>query len=188
MTAAREVVLDRDGELSTELPSGVIAMGARTYIPQLGRFLQEDPIAGGSANAYAYTYGDPVNTADPSGAYTATAEGWAVNGSGRVAQEGVQVREAELAAIKAAEEQAAREEAERRAAQAEAFSAYLTAKSESQIGQEIPRRPISANIRTNGRRITRRNVRGRRKRRRSGLRAVRERGSPRVLERMRRRG
>jgi RHS repeat-associated protein len=54
----------------TELPSGVIAMGARSYVPQLGRFLQADPIPGGSANAYAYTFGDPVNSSDPSGALT----------------------------------------------------------------------------------------------------------------------
>ena len=55
----------------------------------------------------------------------------------RIAQEGVQVREAELAAIKAAEEQAAREEAERRAAEAEALNAYVTAKSEAGLPQEF---------------------------------------------------
>jgi uncharacterized protein RhaS with RHS repeats len=48
-------------------------MGARSYVPQLGRFLQPDPMAGGSANAYSYTFGDPVNTTDPTGTYTATA-------------------------------------------------------------------------------------------------------------------
>ena len=56
-------------------------MGARTYIPQLGRSSRKTPVPGGSANAYAYTYGDPVSTADPSGAYTATAEGWAIDSS-----------------------------------------------------------------------------------------------------------
>lgn len=56
----------------TELPSGVIAMGARTYIPQLGRFLQTDPQPGGSANAYAYTNGDPINSSDPTGKWTQT--------------------------------------------------------------------------------------------------------------------
>jgi RHS repeat-associated protein len=103
-------------ERSTELASGVIAMGARSYVPQLGRFLQEDPVEGGSANAYAYTFGDPVNSADPSGEYTATVEEWAYLGSERAAGEAVEAREAELAAIKAAEEAAARAEAERRVA------------------------------------------------------------------------
>jgi hypothetical protein len=48
-------------------------MGVRSYVPQLGRFLQPDPRPGGSASAYAYTFGDPpVDTSDPSGEYTAT--------------------------------------------------------------------------------------------------------------------
>jgi hypothetical protein len=42
-------------------------MGARSYVPQLGRFLQTDPVPGGSGNPYGYTNGDPVNGADPSG-------------------------------------------------------------------------------------------------------------------------
>ncbi|WP_158675799.1 RHS repeat-associated core domain-containing protein [Nocardia stercoris] len=44
-----------------------IEMGARTYLPSLGRFLQADPVAGGSANGYQYTYGDPINANDPTG-------------------------------------------------------------------------------------------------------------------------
>ncbi|MHB8241956.1 MAG: RHS repeat-associated core domain-containing protein [Solirubrobacteraceae bacterium] len=56
----------------TELPSGIIAMGARAYVPQLGRFEQTDPQPGGSTNAYAYTFDDPVNSADPSGEWTST--------------------------------------------------------------------------------------------------------------------
>ncbi len=51
----------------TELPSGVIQMGARSYVPAIGRFLSTDPIAGGSANAYDYANADPVNQFDPSG-------------------------------------------------------------------------------------------------------------------------
>jgi RHS repeat-associated protein len=51
----------------TELPSGVIQMGARSYIPQLGRFLTPDPIRGGSANAYDYADQDPVNRFDLGG-------------------------------------------------------------------------------------------------------------------------
>jgi RHS repeat-associated protein len=58
------------GSVPTELPSGILATGARSYIPQLGRFLQTDPVPGGSANAYTYTFGDPVNISDPNGAYT----------------------------------------------------------------------------------------------------------------------
>ena len=42
-------------------------MGARQYSPRLGRFLETDPITGGSANPYAYTYGDPNNTNDVTG-------------------------------------------------------------------------------------------------------------------------
>jgi RHS repeat-associated protein len=56
--------------LRTELASGVLDMGARSYVPQLGAFLQPDPQPGGSANAYAYTQGDPLNESDPSGAWT----------------------------------------------------------------------------------------------------------------------
>jgi RHS repeat-associated protein len=56
--------------LRTELPSGVLDMGARSYVPQLGRFLQPDPQPGGSGNAYAYTRGNPLNEADPSGQWT----------------------------------------------------------------------------------------------------------------------
>jgi RHS repeat-associated protein len=59
-------------EVPTELPTGIIGMGARTYIPQLGRFEQTDPQPGGSANAYAYTDDDPVNESDLSGEYTST--------------------------------------------------------------------------------------------------------------------
>ncbi|HEY2477744.1 MAG TPA: LamG-like jellyroll fold domain-containing protein [Solirubrobacterales bacterium] len=48
----------------TEFPSGVIQMGVRSYIPQLGRFLTPDPVSGGSANPYDYAGQDPVNKLD----------------------------------------------------------------------------------------------------------------------------
>jgi RHS repeat-associated protein len=54
-------------ERETELPSGIIAMGARVYNPYTGTFLQTDPIPGAGANAYGYTNGDPVNETDLSG-------------------------------------------------------------------------------------------------------------------------
>jgi RHS repeat-associated protein len=52
---------------STELPSGVILMGARSYVPALGRFLQVDPVDGGSANPYDYANQDPLNQFDLDG-------------------------------------------------------------------------------------------------------------------------
>ena len=51
----------------TELASGVIQMGRRSYVPALGRFLTPDPIPGGSANAYDYANQDPVNAFDLGG-------------------------------------------------------------------------------------------------------------------------
>jgi RHS repeat-associated protein len=50
-----------------ELPSGVIQMGVRSYIPTLGRFISIDPVTGGSASAYDYANADPVNQTDLDG-------------------------------------------------------------------------------------------------------------------------
>jgi len=100
-------------ELPTELPSGVIAMGIRSYVPQIGRFLQPDPIPGGSADAYSYTFGDPVNSTDPTGAYAATASTALAAVLGREAEAAATARRAAAeAAARAAAEKAAREASE----------------------------------------------------------------------------
>jgi RHS repeat-associated protein len=54
-------------ERETELPSGIVAMGARTYDPYTGTFTQPDPIQGGGATTYGYTNGDSVNETDLNG-------------------------------------------------------------------------------------------------------------------------
>ena len=46
-----------------------VEMGARQYDPVLGRFLEVDPIEGGSANDYDYVSGDPVNQLDLAGTF-----------------------------------------------------------------------------------------------------------------------
>jgi len=48
--------------------TGLVFMGQRLYSPSVGRFLQTDPVDGGSANAYDYANQDPVNQSDLSGA------------------------------------------------------------------------------------------------------------------------
>lgn len=48
-------------------PIATIEMGARQYVPGLGRFLEVDPVEGGSANDYDYALGDPCNNYDLDG-------------------------------------------------------------------------------------------------------------------------
>ncbi|MFD8501028.1 RHS repeat-associated core domain-containing protein, partial [Amycolatopsis sp. NPDC059657] len=47
-----------------------VEMGARVYLPVLGRFLQVDPVAGGSANDYDYVDADPINGLDLAGTFS----------------------------------------------------------------------------------------------------------------------
>jgi RHS repeat-associated protein len=57
-------------ERPTEHASGMLPtleMGARPYLPAIGRFLRVDPVEGGSANDYDYSNGDPVNGLDLDG-------------------------------------------------------------------------------------------------------------------------
>ena len=54
-------------ERSSDALGGLVLMGVRLYDPANGRFLQTDPIAGGSANRYDYASQDPINNRDLSG-------------------------------------------------------------------------------------------------------------------------
>jgi RHS repeat-associated protein len=53
--------IEHAGSLAT------VEMGARQYVPSIGRFLQVDPVEGGSANDYEYCSGDPINCNDLTG-------------------------------------------------------------------------------------------------------------------------
>lgn len=48
----------------------IIEMGARQYSPGLGRFIQVDPIEGGSSNDYDYCDADPINCVDLDGTFS----------------------------------------------------------------------------------------------------------------------
>jgi RHS repeat-associated protein len=112
-------------QLPTELPSGVVAMGARSYVPEIGRYLQPDPVPGGSANAYAYTFGDPVNASDPSGEDGMPA--WLLDADEGEAHQLTEEATARRVKIEEEERKAAEEAAARAAAEAAAQAAAAAA-------------------------------------------------------------
>lgn len=61
---------------------GLIRMGVRIYDPSLGRFLQVDPVKGGSCNDYDYVCADPVNRTDLDGRYIDGYARWDVDAGG----------------------------------------------------------------------------------------------------------
>ncbi|MFG2425689.1 DNRLRE domain-containing protein [Streptomyces sp. NPDC048448] len=56
-----------DSLRASDTPTGITLMGLRLYTPATGRFLQTDPVQNGSATAYDYCNGDPVNCSDING-------------------------------------------------------------------------------------------------------------------------
>jgi RHS repeat-associated protein len=126
----------RGGDLRpTELPSGTVAMGARSYVPQIGRFLQNDPIPGGSANPYAYTNGNAINETDLTGEYAEN------NYSARIFAE----EDNEAIGQEAAREAAAREIAAREARIA-AAEAALQAKEAAEQASNNPQNQAGGSL------------------------------------------
>jgi RHS repeat-associated protein len=80
--------------LTDHVGLGIIRMGVRLYLPGLGRFLQSDPVLGGSCNDYDCVCGDPVNSFDINGKYA--------DGGSPAHWKWVQVQTAAAKAVKAA--------------------------------------------------------------------------------------
>jgi RHS repeat-associated protein len=69
-SASGNVTVDRFAgawEKQLDPANDLVLMGARGYDPNLGRFLQVDPVDGGSANNYDYVNQDPMNQSDLTG-------------------------------------------------------------------------------------------------------------------------
>lgn len=65
-----------EGNESAALRTRIVAMGQRVYVPALGRFIQVDPVVGGSANGYDYANQDPITFTDPSGQRDSSVMDW----------------------------------------------------------------------------------------------------------------
>ena len=65
-----------EGNESIALRTRIVAMGQRVYVPALGRFVQVDPVVGGSANGYDYANQDPTSFSDPSGKRDSSTMDW----------------------------------------------------------------------------------------------------------------
>ncbi|MET8043659.1 RHS repeat-associated core domain-containing protein [Micromonospora sp. NPDC005215] len=74
---------------AADTPSGIILMGVRLYNTTTGRFLQTDPVEGGSCNDYDYACADPINAFDLDGKrWCGKICGWGRNSVWRMAYHG----------------------------------------------------------------------------------------------------
>ena len=68
-----------EGAATTPVVIPVSQMGARSYVPALGIFLQPDPVPNGSTTAYNYAAGDPINASDTTGTSVTEGKWWKEN-------------------------------------------------------------------------------------------------------------
>ncbi len=118
---------------------GIVAMGVRLYQPQMGRFLQDDPVLGGSAGPYEYAYQDPVNISDLSGECPVCAYAAAV-----AIRAGIFAYRARRAA------QLARAAAQRRAYKAQRIAYMAAANRRARLAYELAKRLSQGYSRSRG--------------------------------------
>jgi RHS repeat-associated protein len=104
------LVPDRYGWLggkqrSTDTLAGLTLMGVRLYNPSTGRFLQPDPVPGGSATAYDYCNAEPINCTDLDGQsrrWLRKGWGWVKRNRRQIVQVGVGIAAGAAAGVIAA--------------------------------------------------------------------------------------